>query len=176
MSTPDIIFDILNVVILAVLVIVPLSAVVKLTVAAFSPRRRLSLRVSIQQHPLAHTVWFVGALFFGFLLFFVYASGRAETRAKFINFMNDLKEAHYELQHYGSFTNQFRHSRVYSWTNCYVVGGTNYWCEFRGEHEEFRDRGFLVITTNQIFLWIDKKQGVIPLLRQDSHMIFPPGI
>ncbi len=94
----------------------------------------------------------------------------------FINFMNDMKEADYELRHYGSFTNQFLHSKVYACTNCYTIGGTNYRCEFCGEHEWFRDRGTLAITTNQIFIWIDKKHGVIPMLRGNSHLTFPPGI
>jgi hypothetical protein len=57
-------------------------------------------------------------------------------------------------------------------TNRYVVGGTNYWCELCGEHEEFSDRGALAITTNDIFLWVDRKHGVIPLV----HNSFPPGI
>ena len=164
--------DIISIILTVVLLSLPLSAVFRLTVAAFSPRARASIR----QHLVAHSIWFVGSLLAAFLLLFCYAAGRAETRAKFINFMNDLKQADYELRHYGSFTNQFRYSRVYACTNCYTVGGVDYWCEFCGEQEEFSNRGTLAITTNQVFIWIDKKRGVIPLLRQDSHMTFPSGI
>ena len=108
------------------------------------------------------------------LLIFLYGSARAEARSRFINFMNALKEAHWELRHYGAFTNHFRHSTVTACTNSYFLRGTNYQCEFRGDPEEFRDRGFLAITTNELFLWIDRKTGAAALLQHGRT--FPPGI
>jgi len=160
--------DIIGIILTVLLFSVPLSGIFRLTVAAFSPRAR----VSIRQHPVAHFVWFLGGLLAAFLLLFFYEAGRAETRARFINTMNDLKEAHIELQKYGAYTNQSRYETVYPYTNRFVVDGTDYQCEFAAECDEFTNRGFLTITTNKVFVWVDKKHGVIPLLRPRT---FPPG-
>ena len=108
-----------------------------------------------------------------FLLVFMYGSATAERRARFINTMNDLKEAHIELQKYGAFTNHFRDASVYLYTNLFTIEGTGYQCEFAVESEAFKKRGFLTITTNEVFVWIDKKHGVIPLIRP---LTFPPGL
>jgi type II secretory pathway pseudopilin PulG len=110
----------------------------------------------------------LAALFFGLL----YSLASADRRARFINTMNDLKEAHFELQKYGAFTNQFHDATVYPFTNQFVIDGTNYQCEFAVECEDFTNRGFLTITTNEFFVWIDKKHGVMPPL---SLRTFPPG-
>ena len=109
------------------------------------------------------------------LLAFVLLHGLAsgERRARFINTMAALKEAHYELQKDGGFTNYFRNMNVYPYTNQLSVAGTNFQCEFAVESDEFRARGFLTITTNEVFVWVDKKRGVIPLV---SPRTFPPGI
>ena len=164
-----IIGDIVGIILAVVLFGVLLSTMFRLTVAVFSPRAR----VSIRQHPVAHSIWFVGGLFAGLLLFFHRdAAGRSETRARFINNMNCLLEAHVELQQYGAFTNQFRHETVYPFTNRFTIDGTDYQCEFAVECEDFTNRGFLTITTNKTFVWIDKRRGVIPLVK--PH-IFPPG-
>ena len=87
--------------------------------------------------------------------------------------MNELKEAHFEFQKYGAFTNRLRGVVVYSYTNRFMIDGTNYQCEFAAESEEFRERGFLTITTNLMLIWVDKKHGMIPLGRARP---FPPGL
>jgi hypothetical protein len=172
MSTQDIVFCVVNVVIFTLLIILALSAIIRLASAAFSSKVRLSIR----QRPAAHRAWFISGLLSAFLLIYCYAEGRSEKRARFINFINDLKLADHDLRHYGSYTNQSKYSKIYACTNFYTVGGTNYQCEFCGEMEEFSNQGTLAISTNQIFIWIDKKRGVVPLLRQDSRSTFPPGI
>jgi hypothetical protein len=106
------------------------------------------------------------------LFVLLHSLAKSESRARFINTMNDLKEAHLELQSYGTFTNHFRDASVYLYTNRLTIDGTDYQCEFALESDEFRERGLLTITTNEIFVWIDKKQGLIPLSRQ---RFFPPG-
>jgi hypothetical protein len=107
------------------------------------------------------------------VFFLLYGLASGERRARFINTMNALKEAHYELQKYGSFTNYSRNFSVYPYTNRFVVAGTNYQCEFAIESEEFSKRGFLTITTNQVFVWIDKKHGLVPLT---TPLTYPPGL
>ncbi|HEY3930985.1 MAG TPA: hypothetical protein VGM58_01295 [Verrucomicrobiae bacterium] len=106
-------------------------------------------------------------------LLFLYGSATADRRARFINTMSDLKEAHFELQKYGAFTNRFQDESIYSYTNQFRINGTNYQCEFAVECADFQDRGFLTITTNEIFIWVDKKRGVMPLVRP---LTFQPGI
>ncbi len=159
---------IIGIILTGVLFSVPLSALFRLTIAVFSPRAR----VSIRQHPVAHFIWFVSAFLAVLLLLYCYAAGRAVTRARFINKMNELREAHIELQQHGAFTNQLRREAIYPFTNRFAIDGTDYQCEFAVECEDFKNRGFLTITTNKIFVWIDKKRGAMPLVT--SHT-FPPG-
>jgi hypothetical protein len=90
--------------------------------------------------------------------------------------MNELREANVQLQKYGAFTNQFRYDTVYPYTNRFNIDGTVYQCEFTVESVDLylRNRGFLTITTNDIFVWVDKKRGVMPLGRGPAFT-FPPG-
>ena len=115
----------------------------------------------------------IGMLMLALVVFYLYAAGRSDRIAKFITFRNDLKNAHLQLKLHGGFTNHFNYTRVYAWTNEYAIGGTNYQCEFAGENEEFANRGTLAITTNEVFLWINKTGGVFPLIRRDTAL--PPG-
>jgi hypothetical protein len=121
--------------------------------------------------------WLIIGLLFVVLVGFVLLHGQAssERRARFINVANMLLEAHLELQHDGAFTNHFRDTDITSVSNVFVVGGTNYQCEFTAANDEFRDYGLLAITTNQIVIWIDKKQQVFHVYSRDTHFKFPPG-
>jgi hypothetical protein len=103
---------------------------------------------------------------------FLFAVDRGERRAKFIGLESDLKQAHLALQRDGGFTNFFRNVNVYPYTNLITIDGTNYQCEFAAEHDWFKERGLLTITTNEEYIWIDKKQGLIRLAKPPS---FPPG-
>ncbi|MGH7952036.1 MAG: hypothetical protein ACREFE_08975, partial [Limisphaerales bacterium] len=111
------------------------------------------------------------AVLVAFFFMLLYGMASADRRARFINAMACLKEAHFELQKYGAFTNQFRYETVYPYTNRFAVDGTDYQCEFAVESEDFTNRGFLTITTNEVFVWVDKKRGIMPL----SPRTFPPG-
>lgn len=111
-------------------------------------------------------------LLFGLL----YGLARGEHRARFIIAMNELREANLERQKYGAFTNQFRADTVSPYTNRFKVEGTVYQCAFTVESVDLsiRERGFLTITTNDVFVWVDKKRGVMPLGRVPA-ITFPPG-
>jgi hypothetical protein len=121
--------------------------------------------------------WLIIGLLFVVLVVFVLLRGLAasERRARFVNMANDLLVAHVELQHDGAFTNHFRHTDITSISNVLVISGTNYQCEFTAGNDEFRDFGLLVITTNQMVVWIDKRQQVFPLFSRDTPFKFPPG-
>jgi hypothetical protein len=108
------------------------------------------------------------------LLVFASAELRADRKSQFVSAVNALGEAHIELHQYGVFTNYSHNMTVYPYTNRVVADGTDYQCEFAVENDWLKDRGVLTITTNEAFVWIDKKRGVIPLggLRTFT---FPPG-
>jgi hypothetical protein len=105
---------------------------------------------------------------------FLYSLAHSERRARFIIAMNDLRQAHIELQKYGVFTNQFRYETVYPFTNRLVVDGKRYQCEFAIDCQGVSNRGLLTIATNEIFVWIDKKRGVMALGKVPAFT-FPPG-
>jgi hypothetical protein len=121
---------------------------------------------------------FAGLLFVVLVLFLLLLHGLAtsDRRAEFINMTSDLLEAHVEFQHDGSFTNHFRYTDISYCTNQFVVAGTTYQCEFTAERDQFGNFGVLAITTNQVFVWIDKKRGVLPLFSRGTPVKFPPGL
>jgi hypothetical protein len=119
---------------------------------------------------------FLSVLAFLVAAFLVVAFGeaRGDRRSQFVSAVNALGEAHIELHQYGEFTNYSHNMTVYPYTNQVVADGTDYQCELAVENDWLKDRGVLTITTNEVFVWIDKKRGVIPLggLRTFT---FPPG-
>jgi lipopolysaccharide export LptBFGC system permease protein LptF len=117
----------------------------------------------------------IALLLVGLFFFLIYGLARSERRARFINAMNDLKEAHFEVQKYGSFTNHSHYTKVYYYTNQIAAAGINYQCEFAADNDDFENRGILIITTNELFIWIDNKHGALPLTKQDNSLKFPPG-
>ena len=102
----------------------------------------------------------------------LYVLATADNRAKFTGTKRLLIEAHLELQTYGAFTNHFRDVNLYPYTNLFSAGDATYQCEFAAERAEFKGRGFLTITTNRVFVWVDKERGIIPL---DGSRTLPPG-
>jgi len=101
----------------------------------------------------------------------VYDQSSVDRRAWLIQTKASLKEADMELQKFGAFTNHFPYMTIYPYTNRFIIDGTNYQCEFAAECARLPDRGFLTITTNQLFIWVDKKGGAIPLV---GTRFFPP--
>jgi hypothetical protein len=109
-----------------------------------------------------------------FVLVHLHSLARAERRAKFVNTMAVLKQSQYEPQKLTSITIYYHGFSIYPYTNRFVIAGTNYQCEFAAESEEFNKWGFLTFTTNQVFVWVDKRHGLIPL--DDSPATFPPEL
>jgi hypothetical protein len=90
-----------------------------------------------------------------------------------------LEEAQLELHQDGNFERKSGLMTVYPYTNHVFFGGTNYQCElavkFAVGVSYLGDEGFLTITTNQVFVWIDKTKGVIPVGRVGEAQRLPPG-
>jgi hypothetical protein len=106
------------------------------------------------------------------LAFFVFAAreSRLDRRAWLTISKVALKQADGELHKFGAFTNYpptSNYVRVYLYTNRFTVDGRDYQCELAAECERLTNRGFLTITTNQIFVWIDTKGSLTPLIQPD---------
>jgi hypothetical protein len=110
--------------------------------------------------------------------FLAYRYDQSVRRAIAINAMDVLHSDYAELREHGSFTIRSGPSaeRVYSFTNSYVIGGTNYQCVLAAEVPRFIDRGFFAITTNEVFIWIDRVHGPVPLLSSGFPPPSPPGL
>ena len=117
----------------------------------------------------------IALLLVGLFFLLIYGVVRSDRRSRFINTANDLKEAHLEFQKYGSFTNHSHYTKVYYYTNQVIAVGINYQCEFAADNDDFKNRGILTITTNELFVWIDNKNGVLLLTKQDNSLKFPSG-
>src|ERR1700722_15836470 len=106
------------------------------------------------------------------LLVCAFAELRADRRSQFFRAINGLREAHTELHKSGAFTNESRSMTVYLYANRVIADGTSYQCEIAVTNDWFQNRGFLTMTTNEVFVWIDNKRGAIPL---GTRATFPPG-
>src|SRR5690242_12336310 len=68
-----------------------------------------------------------------------------------------LKVADSDLHKFGTFTNRFGNVRVDFYTNRFSADGVDFQCELAARCERLTNRGFLAITTNRIFVWIETK-------------------
>jgi hypothetical protein len=106
---------------------------------------------------------------------FMPRESRVDRRAWLTISKVSLRDADTELRKFGAFTNHppaSEYVRVYPYTNRFTIDGTDYQCELAAECERLTNRGFLTITTNQIFVWVDKTHGLVPLV---GPLVFPSG-
>jgi len=92
---------------------------------------------------------------------------RVDRRAWLTISMGALRDADTEIHKFGAFTNHpptSSYVRVFSYTNRLTIDGTDYQSELAAECERLTNRGFLTITTNQIYVWIDTKGRLVPLI------------
>ena len=110
--------------------------------------------------------------------FLAYRYDQGMRRVIAIKAMDALHSDYVELRERGSFTarNGPSAERVYSFTNSYDIGGTNYQCVLAAEVPRFIDKGFFAITTNKIFIWVDRLHGPLPLLGSGFPPPSPPGL
>jgi len=69
-------------------------------------------------------------------------------------------------------------AKPYLFTNVVSIGGTQYQCAVAIELSFFQGDGFLAMTTNQQFIFHDKKRGplLIPASGYYRARLFPPGM
>jgi hypothetical protein len=91
---------------------------------------------------------------------FMPRESRVDRRAWLTTTKASLKDADAELHKLGVSTNHpsaSEYVRVFPFTNRFSIDGMDYQCELAAKCERLTNRGFLAITTNQIFVWIDTK-------------------
>ncbi len=104
-------------------------------------------------------------------------AGKGSHRARFVLAMSELRQANAELQKHGTFTNRLQGDTVYPYTNRFMIGATVHQCGLAVESVDLhlRKRGILAITTNEVFVWVDREHGVMPL-GTGPAFTFPPGL
>ena len=106
----------------------------------------------------------------------LHLAGRGSHRARFVLAMNELRRANAELQQHGAFTNRSQGDTVYAYTNRFIIDGTVYQCGLAVESVDLHlgKRGILAITTNEVFVWVDRERGAMPL-GGGPAFAYPPG-
>jgi hypothetical protein len=83
---------------------------------------------------------------------------RGHRHVGLINSANFLKNAAIEFREHGSYTDQWRDTHVFVYTNRHA----QYRCMLAAESPRYQEFGLLAITTNDIVIWIGKNQDVMP--------------
>lgn len=102
------------------------------------------------------------------------ARARNDRLRWFFSMKGSLRDADRQLHTVGAFTNRFEHITqvtVRACTNQFTIQGKYYQCELAAECEHLTNRGFLTITTNQMFIWVDTQGRQTAIGRRE----LPPG-
>jgi hypothetical protein len=70
-----------------------------------------------------------------------------------------LRQALKDIQETGGLRDYGNSVRPYILTNSVTIGGTNYQCAVAYDDPKFYGDGFLAATTNNVFIYLDKKRG-----------------
>lgn len=71
----------------------------------------------------------------------------------------ELRRALKDIQETGGLRDYGNPDRPFIFTNSVTIGGTNYQCAVAYEDHKFYGAGFLAATTNNVFIYLDKKRG-----------------
>jgi hypothetical protein len=88
-----------------------------------------------------------------------YLHMRAMKRARIIGDKFNLREVYRDFVQSGVVTNSRGDTHVYIFTNMVTISGCNYSCILAVDHPWYHGQGVLAITTNQVFIWLDKALG-----------------
>jgi hypothetical protein len=95
---------------------------------------------------------------------------RAMRRAWMWNARISLSTACQDFVRTGTVPSQGNNGRIYAYTNVLTIRGTNYSCAIALDGTAFGGAGILAITTNQVFVWLDKSSE--PRIIDDNY--WPP--
>jgi hypothetical protein len=89
--------------------------------------------------------------------------------AKIVIVIQRLGQAATELRKHGAFTNDVPNlCDIYTFTNQITLGGTPHQCVLAAKSPSFQENGFMVITTNDTVVWIDRDGKARALSGPDS--------
>jgi hypothetical protein len=120
-------------------------------------------------------IFAVSLFLFLILYYMTYGYGLSLRKAAIFSGWNDLKEAQLELQKDGKLSNDHGYDHVFIWTNKVEISGANYQGAIAVKTERFYGEGILIVTTNQVLIWLDKKRGpkIIGIPPNYNPPIFP---
>ena len=95
--------------------------------------------------------------FFGFSYF----HSKSIDRARLLNSKSDLLYAQKQLRENGAITNASRHTQIESLRTQLSVDGVDFVSELVGHLPGYTNAGHLLLTTNGVFIWMDKASGPI---------------
>lgn len=90
---------------------------------------------------------------------FSYFHSKSIDRARLISSKSALLGARQQLHTFGAITNVDRHVYIESLRTQVTVDGINFESELAAHLPGYTNAGFLLITTNGVFVWMDKKSG-----------------
>ena len=93
------------------------------------------------------------------LIAFSHIHMRAMRRARIWNDRVILSMSYRNFAQNGVVTNYGGSTQPYIYTNVVAVGGSNYPCILAIGHPFYGGQGILAMTTNQVFIWLDRKRG-----------------
>ncbi len=108
------------------------------------------------------------------ICFAAYCYGVSLRNAALIFGKSDLKQALMHYQQYGYPTNFSSNSEIWVSSNAVNVAGSNYECFLTVRSARFNGEGLLAMTTNGVFIWIDKKRGPKIIHAKYRSPFFPP--
>lgn len=123
--------------------------------------------------------WIVGlgvalGIPFALLLTGSYLYGISLRNAAMIEGRGALKLALQDYAKFGYVTNYGSHDKVWLSTNVVTISGTQYTCFAEADVFKFYKEGTLAVTTNQVFIWLDKSRAPKIITNGYRAPFFPP--
>ncbi len=87
-----------------------------------------------------------------------------------------LQKAYGSYQHTGTLPQPDGNARLRIATNMVAVGATNYQAVLALDWPYFSGEGTLTVTSNQVFLWLDNKQGAKVIDNDYRPPLFSRGL
>ena len=122
--------------------------------------------------------WITSIVGAGFLVLLAAAwlHGKAMTRAAMFNARVFLQDAYGSYQRTGTLMQHDDRPRVRIATNVVVIEETKYQAVLALDWPYFSDEGTLVVTSNQVFLWLDKRRGAKVIDKDYRPPLFSAGL
>ena len=98
------------------------------------------------------------AVAIGALLFLGYMQSRGQWCAGILYSRMELKRALGDLRDHGSLQKRGNSTEPFIYTNILAIGGSNYSCVVAYDDKKFYGKGFLAVTTNEVFIFVHREK------------------